>query len=48
MPFTRPRWKPVLATTARGLRAHSHPNYYGAFVLDHDDHNIEAVCHTPG
>ena len=21
------------------------PNYYGAFVLDPDGHNIEAVCH---
>ena len=30
-----------------GLRAHYHPNYYGAFVLDPDGHNIEAVCHTP-
>jgi catechol 2,3-dioxygenase-like lactoylglutathione lyase family enzyme len=24
------------------------PNYYGAFVLDPDGHNIEAVCHEPG
>ena len=31
---------------APGLRAHYHPNYYGAFVLDPDGHNIEAVCHT--
>jgi catechol 2,3-dioxygenase-like lactoylglutathione lyase family enzyme len=22
-----------------------HPTYYGAFVLDPDGHNIEAVCH---
>ena len=22
-------------------------NYYGAFVLDPDEHNIEAVCHDP-
>ena len=28
-----------------GIRAHYHPNYYGAFVLDPDRHNIEAVCH---
>jgi catechol 2,3-dioxygenase-like lactoylglutathione lyase family enzyme len=28
-----------------GLRAHYHPNYYAAFVLDPDGHNIEAVCH---
>jgi catechol 2,3-dioxygenase-like lactoylglutathione lyase family enzyme len=32
---------------APGLRAHYHPNYYGAFVLDPDGHNIEAVCHAP-
>jgi catechol 2,3-dioxygenase-like lactoylglutathione lyase family enzyme len=30
-----------------GPRAHYHPNYYGAFVLDPDGHNIEAVCHEP-
>ncbi|MBB3770956.1 catechol 2,3-dioxygenase-like lactoylglutathione lyase family enzyme [Angulomicrobium tetraedrale] len=30
-----------------GLRPHYHPNYYGAFVLDPDGHNIEAVCHVP-
>ena len=29
-----------------GLRPHYHANYYGAFVLDPDGHNIEAVCHT--
>jgi len=28
-----------------GLREHYHPSYYGAFVLDPDGHNIEAVCH---
>lgn len=28
-----------------GLRPHYHPNYYGAFILDPDGHNIEAVCH---
>lgn len=32
---------------APGLRAHYHPNYYGAFVLDEDGHNIEVVCHEP-
>jgi len=30
-----------------GPRTVYHPNYYGAFVLDPDGHNIEAVCHTP-
>jgi catechol 2,3-dioxygenase-like lactoylglutathione lyase family enzyme len=28
-----------------GIRAHYHPDYYGAFVLDPDGHNIEAVFH---
>lgn len=32
---------------APGLRPHYHPDYYGAFVLDPDGHNIEAVCHDP-
>ncbi|QYA11696.1 MULTISPECIES: VOC family protein [unclassified Rhizobium] len=32
---------------APGLRPHYHPNYYGAFILDPDGHNIEAVCHLP-
>lgn len=30
---------------APGLRPHYHPNYYGAFVLDPEGHNLEAVCH---
>ena len=30
-----------------GLRPHYHADYYGAFVLDFDGHNIEAVCHAP-
>lgn len=30
-----------------GLRPHYHPNYYAAFVIDPDGHNIEAVCHAP-
>jgi catechol 2,3-dioxygenase-like lactoylglutathione lyase family enzyme len=30
-----------------GPRPQYHPHYYGAFVLDPDGHNIEAVCHTP-
>jgi catechol 2,3-dioxygenase-like lactoylglutathione lyase family enzyme len=28
------------------LRPRYHPKYYGAFVLDPDGHNIEAVCHA--
>ncbi len=30
-----------------GLRPHYHESYYGAFVLDPDGYNIEAVCHSP-
>jgi catechol 2,3-dioxygenase-like lactoylglutathione lyase family enzyme len=29
---------------APGVRAQYHPDYYGAFVLDPDGHNVEAVC----
>ena len=32
---------------APGLRPHYHPNYYGAFVLDPDGNNAEAVCRLP-
>jgi catechol 2,3-dioxygenase-like lactoylglutathione lyase family enzyme len=32
---------------APGVREMYHPDYYGAFVLDPDGNNIEAVCHTP-
>ncbi len=42
------------AAIAAGGRDHGkpgkrdyHPNYYGAFVLDPDGHNVEAVCHKP-
>ena len=28
-----------------GLRPDYHPNYYGAFVIDLEGNNIEAVCH---
>lgn len=30
-----------------GIREIYHANYYGAFVIDPDGHNIEAVCHKP-
>jgi catechol 2,3-dioxygenase-like lactoylglutathione lyase family enzyme len=32
---------------APGLRLEYHPHYYGAFVIDPNGHNIEAVIHTP-
>ncbi|HEU0218425.1 MAG TPA: VOC family protein [Stellaceae bacterium] len=31
---------------APGLRLQYAPTYYGAFVLDPDGHNIEAVCYA--
>lgn len=30
-----------------GIRPEYHSTYYGAFVLDPDGNNIEAVCHGP-
>jgi catechol 2,3-dioxygenase-like lactoylglutathione lyase family enzyme len=33
---------------APGLRPNYSANYYAAFVIDPDGHNIEAVCHKPG
>jgi catechol 2,3-dioxygenase-like lactoylglutathione lyase family enzyme len=30
-----------------GIREIYHPNYFGAFVLGPDGHNVEAVCHKP-
>ena len=30
-----------------GLRPHYHPDYYAAFVIGPDGHNVEAVCHMP-
>jgi catechol 2,3-dioxygenase-like lactoylglutathione lyase family enzyme len=43
-------YKAALAAGGRdngppGIRAHYHPDYYGAFVLDPDGHNVEVVCH---
>ena len=32
---------------APGVRALYHPDYYGAYVLDPDGNNVEAVCHAP-
>lgn len=33
---------------APGLCLHYHPDYYGAFSLDSDSHNIQAVCQELG
>ena len=30
-----------------GLRPQYHESYYGAFVIDPDGNNVEAVCHHP-
>ena len=32
---------------APGIRSDYHENYYAAFVVDPDGHNIEAVSHRP-
>jgi catechol 2,3-dioxygenase-like lactoylglutathione lyase family enzyme len=32
---------------APGLRPQYHPDYYSAYVLDPDGHNIEVVCRAP-
>ena len=32
---------------APGLRPQYHANYYAAFVIGPDGHNIEVVCHKP-
>jgi catechol 2,3-dioxygenase-like lactoylglutathione lyase family enzyme len=32
---------------APALRPHYHANYYAAFVIGTDGHNIEVVCHEP-
>ena len=32
---------------APGVREIYHPHYYGAYVLDPDGNNVEAVCHAP-
>jgi len=32
---------------APGLRPQYHANYYAAFVIGPDGHNIEVVCHQP-
>jgi catechol 2,3-dioxygenase-like lactoylglutathione lyase family enzyme len=29
-----------------GIRAQYHPDYYGAYVIGPDGHNVEAVCHN--
>ena len=32
---------------APGLCPEYHPNYYAAFVIGPDGHNVEVVCHEP-
>ncbi len=32
---------------APGLRPHYHADYYAAFVIGPDGHNIEVLCHEP-
>jgi catechol 2,3-dioxygenase-like lactoylglutathione lyase family enzyme len=45
-------YRAALATGAKdngapGLRPNYHANYYAAFVIGPDGHNIELVCHEP-
>ena len=35
------------STVSRACVRCYHENYYGAFVLDPDGNNVEAVCHAP-
>ena len=44
--FTPRRSPPAADNGAPGLRPQYHPGYYGAFVLDPDGNNLEAVHHT--
>ena len=32
---------------APGLRPNYHANYYAAFIIGPDGHNVEAICHEP-
>jgi catechol 2,3-dioxygenase-like lactoylglutathione lyase family enzyme len=46
-------YRAALAAGARdngppGLRPQYHANYYAAFVIGPDGHNLEAVCSRPG
>ena len=46
MPSTPPPSRRAAADNgAPGPRPIYHPGYYGAFVLDPDGNNVEAVCH---
>ena len=45
-PSTPRRWPRAPRTTAAPASARSTPPYYGAYVLDPDDNNVEAVCHS--
>ena len=46
--FTRQRSRPAARIMVdREYGKHYDPDYYGAFVLDPDGHNIEAVCRLP-
>ena len=45
-------YKAALAAGAKdngapGIRKQYHEHYYGAFVIDPDGNNVEAVCHKP-
>lgn len=37
----------VKDNAAPSIREIYHPNYYGAFLIDLNGHNLEAACHQP-
>jgi hypothetical protein len=37
----------VTTMAGPGVRPQYHPDYFAAFVVDPDEHRIEAVCHAP-
>jgi len=46
--FYRAAWRRVAKTMVRLVCARDyHANYYAAFVIGPDGHNIEVVCHEP-
>jgi hypothetical protein len=47
MPSARRQSRPAEGQRTAWPRANYHPNYYAAFVVDPDRHNVEAVTSRP-
>ena len=45
--FVLGRMRAGALSQGRSSALHSRPNYYGAFVIDPEGNNVEAVCHMP-